>query len=107
MTPTDKLSLPPTTQTVVSSQKETGALNTTYTFSTTKENSGGLNSTYTRPAAETRVDSYEMTPLQPKRVSSSLNNYDINDLQSDESTDDEASPKKKIPQWAMSEYWLS
>lgn len=90
----------------MSTYKETGALNTTYT-SSTKENSGGLNSTYTKPAADARVDSYEMTPLQPKRVSSSLNNYDINDIQSDDSTDDDASPKKKIPQWAMSEYLLS
>lgn len=89
-------------KTVMSTYKETGALNTTYTSSTkTKENSDGLNSTYTKPAADAKVDSYEMTPHQPKRVSSSLNNYDINDIQSDDSTDDDASPKKKIPQWAM------
>ncbi|XP_045122765.1 inner centromere protein A-like isoform X2 [Portunus trituberculatus] len=83
-----------------STQKNTHItpLNTTITK---ESNSGPLNTTYTKPAASKQTNSYEITPLQPPRSSHSLNNYDINDMQSDESTDDEASPKKKIPQWAM------
>jgi len=30
----------------------------------------------------------------------SYNNYDISDLHSDDSTDDELEPKKKLPGWA-------
>ena len=56
--------------------------------------------------ASVKADSYEMTPVQPKRISNSLNDYCIDDIQSDDSTDDESSPKKKIPQWAMSEYMI-
>lgn len=92
-------------QNVMSTQQESGALNTTYT-STTKNSGGPLNTTYTKPVAESKVNSYEMTPLQPTRASNSLNNYNIDEMQSDDSTDDENSPKKKIPQWAMSECLL-
>lgn len=77
------------------------------TTSTNETSSGNLNTTYTKAGgaavASVGADSYEMTPVQPKRASNSLNNYNIDDLQSDDSTDDDASPKKKIPQWAMSE----
>ncbi|XP_063868422.1 inner centromere protein A-like isoform X1 [Scylla paramamosain] len=72
-------------------------LNTTITK---ESNSGPLNTTYTKPAGSVQTDSYEITPLQPKRSSHSLNNYNIYDIQSDDSTDDDASPRKPIPQWA-------
>jgi len=32
------------------------------------------------------------------------NNYDISDLRSDDSTDDELEPKKKLPPWADGPY---
>ncbi|XP_056016768.1 inner centromere protein-like [Ostrea edulis] len=47
-------------------------------------------------------DSYEMTPAKtcfPKKVS--LESYDISDLHSDDSTDEDEAPKKKVPTWAL------
>ena len=34
------------------------------------------------------------------------NNYDISDLRSDDSTDDELEPRKKLPAWADGQYCL-
>ena len=50
-----------------------------------------------------RTNSYEITPERTKKIVSSHDpdNYDIADLNSDCSTDDEESPKKKIPGWAQ------
>ena len=46
-------------------------------------------------------DSYEMTPPPVKtRKPASQENYNIADLNSDDSTDDEDNPRKKIPAWA-------
>ena len=41
-------------------------------------------------------DSYKMTPAEPVST-----NYDINDLSSGDSTDEEDRPKKPIPVWAI------
>lgn len=43
-----------------------------------------------------------MTPetKKPKKLATA-NNYDINDIKSDDSTDDESAPKKRIPPWAQ------
>lgn len=43
-----------------------------------------------------------MTPerQKPKKLANA-NNYDIGDIKSDDSTDDESAPKKRIPPWAQ------
>ena len=46
------------------------------------------------------IDSYELTPANPLDEADS--NYNISDLSSDDSTDDESCPKKKVPKWAAS-----
>jgi hypothetical protein len=38
-----------------------------------------------------------------KKIFKNDDNYDIRDVASDDSTDDESKPKKKIPSWARSE----
>lgn len=46
--------------------------------------------------------SYEMTPAKkyfPNKIS--LESYDISDLRSDDSTDEDDAPKKKVPTWAL------
>lgn len=44
------------------------------------------------------IDSYELTPANP--LDEAENNYNISDLSSDDSTDDESCPKKRVPKWA-------
>ena len=46
------------------------------------------------------VSSYEMTPIQQQDPFSIYENYNIGDLGSDDSTDEEDCPKKVIPPWA-------
>ncbi|XP_029639968.1 inner centromere protein A isoform X1 [Octopus sinensis] len=46
--------------------------------------------------SDKKSESYEMTPHK-----SSYNSYDIDDLKSDDSTDEESSPQKPIPKWAQ------
>ena len=46
-----------------------------------------------------------MTPCQEKVYKpSTADNYDISDLHSDDDTDDEERPRKKIPNWAVGLY---
>ena len=68
------------------------------------------NSTFTKnttgPAkgVNTTVNSYDITPARHELPPEELvdeNNYDIGDLRSDEDTDDEDHPRKKIPKWAQ------
>ena len=47
-----------------------------------------------------RPDSYPMTPLRQLEPSTA-DNYNIDDLRSDDETDDECDPRKHIPDWAM------
>ena len=45
---------------------------------------------------------YEMTPTRVKVIKpSTADNYDISDLHSDDDTDNEDEPRKKIPAWAL------
>lgn len=46
----------------------------------------------------TNSDSYEMTPV--RKYSRNYDNYDITDMKSDDSTDDDEKPRRKIPEWA-------
>ena len=46
------------------------------------------------------IASYELTPANS--LEEAENNYNISDLSSDDSTDDESCPKKKVPKWAAS-----
>ncbi|OWF52959.1 inner centromere protein A-like [Mizuhopecten yessoensis] len=47
----------------------------------------------------TNSDSYEMTPV--RKPSWNSENYDITDMKSDDSTDDDERPRRKIPAWAL------
>ena len=48
------------------------------------------------------ADSYLMTPPPAQtRKPPTSENYDISDIRSDESTDDEDAPRKKVPHWAQ------
>ncbi|XP_033739794.1 inner centromere protein A-like [Pecten maximus] len=58
------------------------------TFNTTQNMSQSTNS-----------DSYEMTPV--RKHSWNHDNYDITDMKSDDSTDDDEKPRRKIPSWAL------
>ena len=51
---------------------------------------------------QSSCDSYDMTPppVKVKRQPPSQENYNIEDLNSDDSTDEEDNPRKKIPAWA-------
>ena len=44
-----------------------------------------------------------MTPTRKVYKVPTADNYDISDLHSDDSTDDEDQPRKKIPSWATGE----
>ena len=46
---------------------------------------------------------YPITPVR-QRKKASIENYDIGDLKSDDSTDDDEAPRKKIPSWAQGLY---
>lgn len=100
-------------------------LNTTYEADKSSETEN-LNSTFTKGPTTTTVsevapppppppmsssqsatkdnpDSYDMTPARhelPPEPLENPNNYDINDLRSDDDTDDEEQPRKILPSWA-------
>lgn len=87
------------------------ALNDTYTTSDNKENN--LNCTFTKNSGPNqsqsfrneRCNNYEVTPERKKAKPDNIvkkDDYDIKDIKSDDSTDDETAPKKKIPSWATS-----
>ncbi|XP_071136424.1 inner centromere protein-like [Mytilus edulis] len=62
----------------------------------------GLNTTQTYTSSKPHnPDSYDMTPAKSKTYKpSTFETYDISGLKSDDSTDDEDAPKKRIPPWA-------
>ena len=77
------------------------ALNQTYD----KADQSQLNSTYTKPADSTQ--SYDITPARhelPPEPLVDQENYNINDIKSDDDTDDEDNPRKVIPKWASGKF---
>ncbi|KAK6985613.1 inner centromere protein [Biomphalaria glabrata] len=58
----------------------------------------------TQTAAQDKsLNSYDLTPVKDKQVNvanKDPESYDIEDMGSDESTDDDEAPKKQIPKWA-------
>ena len=79
-------------------EKDTSQLNSTYNVG----NQSQLNSTYSKPA-ETTYSSYDITPARHELPPEELvekDNYNINDIKSDDDTDDEDNPRKQIPSWA-------
>ncbi|XP_076046021.1 uncharacterized protein LOC143028168 isoform X8 [Oratosquilla oratoria] len=80
-------------------------LNETYNAEDDKENTH-LNSTYTKPNQEltssTQVNnSYVLTPQKKIVKKPPAEDYNIHDVGSDDSTDNEEKPKKIIPAWAQ------
>jgi inner centromere protein len=85
------------------------ALNSTYNLNSTYD----ANSTAAvkkqpqlQSAASTDVSTYDITPARhelPPEELADPENYNIADLKSDEDTDDEDDPRKKIPSWANGE----
>ncbi|GFO42151.1 inner centromere protein [Plakobranchus ocellatus] len=59
-----------------------------------------LNTSKTLNPAVTNSNNYEMTPPK-KYTSNDPHNYGLDDKESDDSTDEEDQPKKRIPEWAM------
>lgn len=72
-----------------------GVMNTTQTLNTNKP----LNTTQTLNTTTNNSNSYEMTPAKIYTCNSS-SDYGLDDKESDDSTDDEDAPKKRIPEWA-------
>jgi hypothetical protein len=55
------------------------------------------------PPVQPPTSSYDITPHRlelPPEPLHDPDNYNINDLKSDEDTDDDEQPRKEIPQWA-------
>ena len=85
--------------------KSSAALNRTYD----KNDTSQLNSTYTKPADQSTVASYDITPARhelPPEPLKDEENYDIGDLKSDDDTDDDEAPRKIIPKWASGMYYF-
>ncbi|KAK7107005.1 inner centromere protein-like [Littorina saxatilis] len=73
----------------------------TLTSSTvSKDNGGGVVAVKSAPLSQHNGDSYAITPVRQKKKAS-MENYDIADMRSDDSTDDDEAPRKKIPSWAQ------
>ena len=71
-----------------------------------KENSSNHNATFTKAVEKQGNNSVEVTPDQKEKAKKNAtahnpNNYNINDIKSDDSTDDESAPRKQIPTWAQ------
>ncbi|XP_018017400.1 titin homolog isoform X2 [Hyalella azteca] len=69
--------------------------NTTFTVASTSSTTPKTPCTSYGKVSTSSQDSYEMTPSM-----SNENDYGIDDLKSEDSSDDDSNPKKKVPLWA-------
>ncbi|KAK2187274.1 hypothetical protein NP493_174g03063 [Ridgeia piscesae] len=91
-----------------STSANTSANTSTMQASMTQANSRVLNTSYTvtteqpvAPPKSAECSSYDMTPPVKKYTPPTSENYNIDNISSEDSTDDEGAPKKKIPSWAV------
>lgn len=88
--------------------KDASQLNSTYTK---PADSSQLNSTYTKAADQSQTyQSYDITPARhelPPEPLKEESNYNIEDLKSDDDTDDDENPRKVIPKWASGNILLN
>lgn len=102
---------PPQGQQVSPPQEEGSVLNSTFTKDTSSElttSNAATEASVTQSSAtpvhnnkHTPISSYQMTPIQDDPL---YDNYDIANLNSDDSTDDDECPRKQIPAWAQPQF---
>lgn len=70
---------------------------------TTSQPHPAMNRTFEKDSSadNNNCETYDITPVRKVYKAGTAENYDITDLHSDDSTDDETQPRKRIPDWAV------